>query len=310
MCVYVWTVDRTTGGLWGVEGRQAAVVSVNLCPLPTPAQDSSLTGITNMTPGHATLATMPELSSSISHRLKNQEPLNTDYYITSRPIANMVWPQWTMVSGRVFLGRRKRETTCSMLNAVCRHVKESVWTGFDTYGTGLQPAVFGDINSLSVREVDLHFVTEKRGIQQRKGWVMERRIRECGGCWDRGEGIIFEVACCLRVYGPRSTCRAWDCKVSVKVRWNTAIGETCYTCESCLFTPRIFLKRELDGWKKFRCVCLKCDEHSENDRSAYHSSGCTLLQLTSVLKLILRLGSGIFVVEAVILPKNLLHVIH
>lgn len=169
MCVYVWTVDRTTGGLWGVEGRQAAVVSVNLCPLPTPAQDSSLTGITNMTPGHATLATVPELSSSISHRLKNQEPLNTDYYITSRPIANMVWPQWTMVSGRVFLGRRKRETTCSMLNAVCRHVKESVWTGFDTYGTGLQPAVFGDINSLSVREVDLHFVTEKRGIQQRKG---------------------------------------------------------------------------------------------------------------------------------------------
>ncbi len=56
---------------------------------------------------------------------------------------------------------RKRETTRSMLNAVCRHVKESVWTGFDTYGTGLQPAVFGDINSLSVREVDLHFVTER-----------------------------------------------------------------------------------------------------------------------------------------------------
>lgn len=57
-----------------------------------------------------------------------------------------------------------------MLNVVCRHVKESVWTGFDTYGTSLQPAVFGDINSLSVREVDLHFVTEReRGIQQRKG---------------------------------------------------------------------------------------------------------------------------------------------
>lgn len=48
-----------------------------------------------------------------------------------------------------------------MLNAVCCHVKESVWTGFDTYGTSLQPAVFGDINSLSVREVDLHFVTER-----------------------------------------------------------------------------------------------------------------------------------------------------
>lgn len=57
--------------------------------------------------------------------------------------------------------RRKRETTCSMLNQVCHHVKESVWTAFDTYGTSLQPAVFGDINSLSVREVDLHFVTER-----------------------------------------------------------------------------------------------------------------------------------------------------
>lgn len=56
---------------------------------------------------------------------------------------------------------RKRETTCSTLNVVCRHVKESVWTGFDTYGTSLQPTVFGDINSLSVREVDLHFVTER-----------------------------------------------------------------------------------------------------------------------------------------------------
>lgn len=48
-----------------------------------------------------------------------------------------------------------------MLNEVCRHVNESVWTGFDTYGTSLQPAVFEDINSLSVREVDLHFVTER-----------------------------------------------------------------------------------------------------------------------------------------------------
>lgn len=99
LCVYMYgqQTERLAGcGGWGVE---AAVVSVNLCPLPTPAQDSSLTGITNMTPGHATLATVPELSSSISRRLKNQEPLNTDYYIASRPIANMVWPQWTIVSG-------------------------------------------------------------------------------------------------------------------------------------------------------------------------------------------------------------------
>lgn len=109
MCVYVWTVDRTTGGLSraAAVGGQAVVVSVNLCPLPTPARDSSLTGITNMTPGHATLATVPELSSSIS--LKNREPLNTDYYIASRPIANMVWTQWTMVSGRVCLGTRECE---------------------------------------------------------------------------------------------------------------------------------------------------------------------------------------------------------
>lgn len=57
--------------------------------------------------------------------------------------------------------QRKRETTRSLLNAVSHHVKESVWTGFDTYGTSLQPAVFGDINSLSVREVDLHFVTKR-----------------------------------------------------------------------------------------------------------------------------------------------------
>lgn len=73
-----------------------------------------------MTPGHATLATVPELSSSISRRLKNQEPLNTDYYTASRPIANMVWPQWTIVSGRVCLGmwvcEEKRD---NLLNAKC-----------------------------------------------------------------------------------------------------------------------------------------------------------------------------------------------
>ena len=55
---------------------------------------------------------------------------------------------------------REKERACSMLNAVCHHVKESVWTVFDTYGTNLQPVVFGDINSLGVREVDLHFVRE------------------------------------------------------------------------------------------------------------------------------------------------------
>lgn len=63
----------------------------------------------------------------------------------------------------------ERQTTCWMLNQVCRHVKESVWTAFDTYGTGLQPAVFGDINRASVREVDLHFVTERK-----REWERER----------------------------------------------------------------------------------------------------------------------------------------
>lgn len=63
---------------------------------------------------------------------------------------------------------RKRGTTCSVLNAVCCHVQESVWTGFDSYRTSLQPAVFGDINSLSVREVDLHFVTEREVFSRRR----------------------------------------------------------------------------------------------------------------------------------------------
>lgn len=87
----------------GDGGGGGAVVSVNLCPLLTPAQDSSLTGITNMTLGHATLATVPELSSSISRRLKNRGPLNTDYYAAPRTVTCTVWPQWTMVSGRVCL---------------------------------------------------------------------------------------------------------------------------------------------------------------------------------------------------------------
>lgn len=101
--------------------------------------------------------------------------------------------------------RRKRETTCSMLNEVCRHVKESVWTGFDTYGTSLQPAVFEDINSLSVREVDLHFVTEREVFS--KGRAESWKDAKGGG-GDRGEGIIFEVVHRLRVYGPQSTCHA------------------------------------------------------------------------------------------------------
>ena len=72
-----------------------------------------------MTPGHATLATVPELSSSISRRLTNQEPLNTDYYIASRPIANTVpGPQWTIVSGASVFGREKKKRD-NLLNAKC-----------------------------------------------------------------------------------------------------------------------------------------------------------------------------------------------
>lgn len=65
---------------------------------------------------------------------------------------------------------KKRETTRPVpLNAARCHVKESAWTGFDTYGSSLQPAVFGDINSPSVRGVDLHFVIESEVFGQRKG---------------------------------------------------------------------------------------------------------------------------------------------
>lgn len=42
----------------------------------------------------------------------------------------------------------------------CHHAKKPLWTGNDTYGTSLQPSVSGDKNSLSVRDVDLHFVKE------------------------------------------------------------------------------------------------------------------------------------------------------
>lgn len=60
------------GGGRRSSGCPAAVVSVNLCPFSTPAQDSSLTGITNMTPGHATLATVSQLSGSISCSLRDR----------------------------------------------------------------------------------------------------------------------------------------------------------------------------------------------------------------------------------------------
>ena len=69
----------------------------------------------------------------------------------------------------------------SMLNAVRRHVREAVWTGSDTCGSDLQPAVFGDINSLSVREVDLHFVTEReREREGERGRERERFSTEEG----------------------------------------------------------------------------------------------------------------------------------
>lgn len=96
------------GGRGGGSGSQS-----NLCPLPTPASNSSLTGITNMTPGHATLATVPELSSSISRRLKNREQLNTDYYTEYRPYshgpATVDNSKWASVFGHVGVRERERQ---------------------------------------------------------------------------------------------------------------------------------------------------------------------------------------------------------
>lgn len=96
----------------------AGVVSVNLCLVPTPAQDFSLTEITNMTPGHGTLATVPELSSSVSRRLKKREPLNTDYYAASllcgkkyglATVDNSKWASVFGVCGCVSEGEREGE---------------------------------------------------------------------------------------------------------------------------------------------------------------------------------------------------------
>lgn len=85
-------------------------------------------------------------------------------------------------------------------------------TGFDTYGTSLQPAVFGDINSLSVREVDLHFVTEREVFSRGRAesWK-DACMGVVGAVETEGRVVIFEVTRCLRLYSPptkKSTCRA------------------------------------------------------------------------------------------------------
>lgn len=60
-----------------------------------------------------------------------------------------------------------------------------MWTGFDTYGTSLQPAVFGDINKSSVRDVDLYFVTggERRERDQERGREKEESSRGRAESW-------------------------------------------------------------------------------------------------------------------------------
>lgn len=110
--------------------------------------------------------------------------------------------KWASVFGHVGVRKKKkkRETTCSRLSAVCQHVKEAVWTGFDTYGTDLQPAVFRDINSSSVREADLHFVVTERERFSAEERLSHGKTREgAGGCRDRRERIIFEAACHLNM---------------------------------------------------------------------------------------------------------------
>ena len=69
-----------------------------------------------------------------------------------------------------------------MLNVVSHRVKESVWTGFDTYGSSLQPAVFGDINSLSVRGVDLHFVRKRERYSAEEGLSHGKTHKGVGSC--------------------------------------------------------------------------------------------------------------------------------
>lgn len=70
-----------------------------------------------------------------------------------------------------------------------------MWTGFDTYGTSLQPAVFGDTNNSSARDIDLYFVTgrERKERESKREGERKRNPAEEGlshGKMCKGEGVV------------------------------------------------------------------------------------------------------------------------
>lgn len=66
-----------------------------------------------------------------------------------------------------------------------------MWIGFDTYGTSLQPAVFRDINSLSVREADLHFVPERERYSTEKRLSHGKTREGWGGVAETDGRVLF-----------------------------------------------------------------------------------------------------------------------
>lgn len=61
-----------------------------------------------------------------------------------------------------------------------------MWTGFDTYGTSVQPPVFGDINCL--RDVDLYFVRGRGREREGERNPAEERLSHGKMC--KGLGVV------------------------------------------------------------------------------------------------------------------------
>lgn len=155
----------------------------------------------------------------------------------------MVWPQWTILGGRVWERQKlltaKRSLQSCKLVSVDRfwHLRDQL-TASSVWGEML-------ICILSGREKVGARERKERGIQQRKGWVMERCVKGWGLL--RQKGVYnFWGSIPAWVCGPLSPCRASNWKVSAKVRWNAATDETFYTSE--LTRHGTFVDREL------RCV--------------------------------------------------------